>query len=214
MAKKLSSDIVLAAATVALLGFGLVMVWSASSALSAERHGNAYHLVLRQSVWAILGISAMVTAMRFDYRRLRSPLVVHGAIIVTSLLLLTALLMRPLNDTHRWITLGPFSLQPAELAKVVSVLFLAYLLEKRAGQMGEFLPTIFPAAVVVGWFAFLIVAQPDLGSALALVLTGAVLLFLGGLPLRWFAGLLLLGLPVFYQVVMAAAYRGSASPPF
>ena len=207
MAKKLSSDIALAATTVALLGFGLVMVWSASSALAAERHGSAYHFVIRQSVWAVLGIAAMVTAMRFDYRRLRSPFVIHGSLILTSLLLLTALLMRPLNDTHRWIHLGPFSLQPAEMAKAVSVLFLAYLLEKRAGQIGEFLPTIFPAGLVVGWFAFLIVAQPDLGSALTLVLTACVLLFLGGLPLRWFAGLFLLGLPVVYQLVMAATYR-------
>ena len=73
MAKKLSSDLTLFAVTVALLGLGLVMVWSASSALAQEHHGNAYHFLVRQALWAVVGLVAMVAAMRIDYRKLRRP---------------------------------------------------------------------------------------------------------------------------------------------
>ena len=73
MAKKLSSDTTLFAVTLALLGFGLVMVWSASTAIGQEVHGNPYHYLIRQVVWACLGLVVMIAAMRFDYRKLRQP---------------------------------------------------------------------------------------------------------------------------------------------
>ena len=73
VAKKLASDPTLFAVTVALLGLGLVMVWSASSALAQEPHGNAYHFLIRQALWAALGLAVMAAAMRIDYRRLRQP---------------------------------------------------------------------------------------------------------------------------------------------
>ena len=63
----------------ALLGLGLVMVWSASSALAQERHGNPYHFLVKQALWARLGLAAMVAALRIDYRKLRRPAVVYGA---------------------------------------------------------------------------------------------------------------------------------------
>ena len=73
MAKKLSSDTTLFAITAALLGLGLVMVWSASTAIGQEAHGNVYHFLVRQVIWACLGLAAMGATMRMDYRRLRQP---------------------------------------------------------------------------------------------------------------------------------------------
>src|SRR5690349_7824474 len=81
MAKKLQSDSTLFAVTVALLGTGLVLVWSASSVLAAELKGNAYHFLVRQVVWACLGVMVMIAAMRLDYRKLRHPGVVYAAVI-------------------------------------------------------------------------------------------------------------------------------------
>ena len=118
MAKKLSSDLALFAVTAALLGFGLVMVWSASSVLAQEHHGNAYHFLLKQSLWAAIGLVAMSVALRIDYRRLRTPRFVYGAVIATTLLLIVVLFLKPVNETHRWIRLGALSFQPAELAKL------------------------------------------------------------------------------------------------
>jgi cell division protein FtsW len=207
MAKKLASDMTLVAVTVTLLGLGLVMVWSASSALAQENHGNAYYFLVRQVLWTSLGLSVMVAALRMDYRKLRHPLVVYGAIVGTTFLLILVLFMRPVNDVHRWIRLGSLSFQPAEMAKLALILFLAYHLERRGDRVNEFLPSLFPALLLLGWFGFLIFIQPDLGSAATLVLTSGLLLFLAGVRLRSFAALALLGLPLLYQAVMVAAYR-------
>jgi cell division protein FtsW len=207
MAKKLSSDTTLFALTAALLGLGLVMVWSASTAIGQEAHGNAYHFLVRQVTWACLGLAAMGAAMRMDYRRLRQPSVVYSALAVTTALLIVVLFLRPVNDVHRWVRIGSFSLQPAELGKVAVILYLAYHLERRGERVMEILTSLFPAMLLLGWFAFLIFIQPDLGSAATLLTVGAVMLFLAGVRLRYFAGLSLLAIPVFYHAIMTAAYR-------
>ena len=207
MAKKLSSDTTLFAATVALLGVGLVLVWSASSVLAQEVHGNAYHFLVRQVVWAAVGLAVMVAAMRFDYRKLRRPGLVYLAVGTSTLLLIVVLFVRPVNDVHRWLRLGALSFQPAELAKLAAVVYLAYHLERRGERVNEFLPSVFPALLLLGWFAFLVFIQPDLGTAATMVLVGAVMLFLAGVRLRYFAALSLPAMLFLYQAVMGAGYR-------
>ncbi len=207
VAKKLTSDLTLFAVGVALLGLGLVVVWSASSVLAAERHGNAYHFLVRQVVWACLGLIAMVAAMRLDYRRLRQPTVVYALLGVTTLLLVVVLFLPSVNETHRWVRLGALSFQPSEMAKLAIVLFFAYHLERRGGHVNEFLPGLFPALVLLTWFAFLIYIQPDLGTAASLIVIGGFLLFMGGVRLRYFAALALPGAFLLYKAVTTAAYR-------
>jgi cell division protein FtsW len=207
MAKKVASDATLFAVTAGLLGLGLVMVWSASSMHAQELHGNPYHFLVKQVLWASLGLMAMVAAMRTDYRWLRQPAVVYSAVATTALLLVIVLFMPKWNDTHRWIRIGELSFQPAELAKFTVILFLAYHLERKADRVNDVLACFFPALLLIGWFAFLIYNQPDLGSAATLVLIGGVMLFLAGVRLRYFAMMAVLGLPLLYPMVMAAGYR-------
>ena len=126
---------------------------------------------------------------------------------LATLLLILVLFLPTVNETHRWIRLGGLSFQPAELAKLAVILFLAYHLERKSDRINEFVPTLFPALMLLGWFAFLIFIQPDLGSAAALCLIGFVLLFVAGVRMRYFAALGLLAIPVLYQAVMGAAYR-------
>lgn len=207
MARRLTTDLSLVAVTVALIGLGLVMVWSASYALALERQGNAYHFLIKQALWTALGLIAMVATLRMDYRKLRRPALVYGLAGIATICLIVVLFLRPVNDVHRWIRVGGLSFQPAELAKLAVIVFLAYHLERRGERVNEFLPSLFPALLLLGWFSFLVFIQPDLGSAATLTLTGCVMLFLAGMRLRNFATLGLLGLPVLYQAIMAAAYR-------
>jgi cell division protein FtsW len=207
MAKKLSSDQALFATTAALLGLGLVMVWSASSALAQENYGNAYHFLIKQVLWSLLGLIGMAAMMRTDYRKLRDPRFVYGAVIFTTCLLVLVLFMRPVNEAHRWIRVGALSFQPAELAKVTVILFLAYHLERKADRVNEFLPSLFPALLLLGWFAFLIYIQPDLGTAATIVAVGGIMLFVSGVRLRYFAALAIPGALLLYRAVMVAAYR-------
>jgi cell division protein FtsW len=183
------------------------MVWSASSALAQERHGNAYHFLVKQLLWACVGLVVMLAAMRMDYRKLRQPGVVYLVLLATTALLIVVLFMRPVNETHRWLRLGALSFQPAELAKLAIVLFLAYHLEKRGERVNEFLPSLFPVLLLLAWFGFLVFIQPDVGSAAIIVLIGCVMLFLAGVRLRYFATLAILAVPLLYHAVMVAAYR-------
>jgi cell division protein FtsW len=207
LARKLSSDLGLFAVTAALLGFGLVMVWSASSVLAQERHANAYHFLLKQTLWSGVGLVALSVALRADYRKLRSPAFVYGAVVLTTLLLVVVLFLKPVNETHRWIRLGPLSFQPAELAKLTLILFLAMHLDRRGERVNEFLTSLFPVLLLLGWFAFLVFVQPDLGSAAILVVTAAVMLFLAGVRLRYFAALAVPAGALLYFAVTGAQYR-------
>jgi cell division protein FtsW len=207
MAKKLSTDPLLFTVTAALLGLGLVMVWSASTALAQEHYGSPYHFVVRQIVWACLGVTLMLTLMRIDYRKLRQPSVIYTVLGVTSLLLIVVLFLPSVNDTRRWIRLGQLSFQPAELAKFALVLYLAYHLERRGERVNEFLTSLFPALLLLGWFSFLIYQQPDLGSAATLALIGCVMLFLGGVRMRYFTAFGLLGVALLVFGIAAAEYR-------
>jgi cell division protein FtsW len=207
VAKKLSSDLTLFTVTAALLGLGLVMVWSASSALAQERHGSAYFFLIKQGAWAAIGLAALAAALRMDYRRLRAPAVVYPVVIVATLLLILVLFMKPVNDTHRWIRLGALSFQPAELAKLAVILFLAYHIERRGERVNEFLPSLFPALLLLGWFAFLVYIQPDLGTAATIVATAGVMLYLAGVRLRYFAALAVPASVLLYQAIMTVAYR-------
>lgn len=206
MAKKLSTDILLLAVTVALLGFGLVMVWSASSALAQERHGTPYYFLLKQVAWGALGLAGMGAALRIDYRALRRPAVVYSLLAVSTILLVAVLFLRPVNETHRWIRLGALSFQPAELAKLAIVVYLAYHVERRADRVNE-LATLLPALLLLGWLGFLILIQPDLGTAFCLVLTGAVLLYVAGVRLKYFAVLAVPAVVALYAAVMAVPWR-------
>jgi cell division protein FtsW len=204
--KKLRPDLSLLAVTVALLGFGLLMVWSSSSALAQERHGSPYYFLVKQAAWGVIGLAAMVAALRLDYRVLRRPAVVYSIVAAATLCLIVVLFLKPVNDTHRWIRLGALSFQPAELAKLAIALFLAYHIERRSDRVNEF-QTLFPALLLLGWFGFLVFIQPDLGTAFTLVLTGGVMLYVAGVRLRYFALLALPAAAVLYQAIMTVAWR-------
>jgi cell division protein FtsW len=206
VAKKLSTDLVLLAVTVALMAFGMIMVWSASSALAMERHGSPYYFLVKQALWGVVGIGGMVAALRLDYRVLRRPGVVYGVLALSTLLLILVLFLSPVNDSHRWIRFGALSFQPAELAKIAIVLFLAYHIERRAERVTDF-ALLFPALLLLGWFGFLVLIQPDLGTAFCLVLTGAVMLFVAGVRLRYFAILAIPAVTVLYAAIAAVPWR-------
>jgi cell division protein FtsW len=207
VAKRLASDKTLFAVTTALVGLGLVMVWSASSALAQEHRGGPYYFLVRQVIWAVLGFAVMALAMRVDYRKLRQPAVVFSALALAALLLILVLFLRPVNETHRWIRFAGLSFQPAEFAKLTVILYLAYHLERKGDAVNDFLSGLFPALLLLGWFAFLIYIQPDLGSAATLVLIGLTMLFLAGVHLRYFVTLGALLVVLLYAAITVASYR-------
>lgn len=206
MPKRLAYDRPLLITILGLVTFGLVMVFSASALMAAERYQSPYGFVLRQAMGAVLGLGAMVLIMRLDYRKLREPGVVYALLCLTVLLLFGAFLLDRTHNTHRWIRLGPLSLQPSELAKPTLILFLAFYLETRLRQIQQW-ATLAPIVLYLGVICGLVVAEPDLGTTLALVLIAAAMLYVAGLSWRWLGYGAVASLPVLYLLVFHVAYR-------
>jgi cell division protein FtsW len=199
MARKLQADKWLFAATAGLALFGIVMVYSASAVMALEENGNQYHYVLKQGVWTAIGFGAMLVMMQFDYQRLRDKRIVYGLLGLTGFLLLAVFAFPRINGAHRWIRLAGFSMQPSELSKLALAIFLAFFLEKRAGEEGSLWRTFLPCVGVTGVFAALVLKEPDLGTAMMLAVICVVMCFTAG------ARLLHLGMAAAPGLVVGAA---------
>jgi len=145
--------------------------------------------------------------MRVDYRRLKHPAVVFTVLGVTTLLLISVFFLDRSHNTHRWIHLGGFSLQPSELAKPALILFLAYFLESRTKSMDDWRNTLLPAVIPTLVFVGLIVFQPDLGTALALCAITVSVLFVAGLDLKYLGYAFLASLLPLYFLIFHVRYR-------
>jgi len=207
MARKLRPDWVLFVITLALVIFGIVMVFSSSAVMAKSNFEDPNYYSFKQIVAAVIGLSLMFVVMKVDYHLYRNPAVVFSVLSVAVVLLVVVFFLAQSSNVHRWIQYSYLSFQPSELAKLASIFFLAYFLEKRKGQINNFQFTIAPVAIVVGVLAVLIVKEPDLGTSVALSLTAGVLLFVAGLNLRWFAIPLAASVPLFYILVYRVPWR-------
>src|SRR6185437_11019577 len=180
MARKLAPDKWLFAATVGLALFGVVMVYSASAVLAQKENGDQFHYVLKQGVWVAIGFVVMLLAMQFNYQQLKNRRVVYTLLLLCTIGLLSVFGFSSVNGAHRWIKLPGVSMQPSEVAKLSLIIFLAYFLEKRAGEEGDFWRTFVPCGFVTCWLAGLIVIEPDLGTALMLALIFTVVIYTSG----------------------------------
>ncbi|MBA3241459.1 MAG: putative lipid II flippase FtsW [Acidobacteria bacterium] len=188
MARKLQADEWLFAAVIALALFGVIMVYSASAVVAAsETNHTQYHYVVRQGIFTALGLAAMIAGMRFDYGHLRAAPLCYGLLALSIVLLVVVFAFSPVNGARRWIKFAGFSLQPSEISKLALAVFLARFLERRAGAEGSFWRTFAPCVGVTGALALLIVLEPDLGTALMLLVICTVMLFTAGARLSHMA---------------------------
>lgn len=207
MAKRVGVDKWLFGATLVLVVIGLLMVFSASAVMAKEKFGSPYAFVIRQSIWAAFGLTAMVLLMRIDYRRYNNPNIVFPAVAVSVLLLLVAFLMHDSHATHRWIRFGVLSFQPSEIAKPALVLFLAWFLQNRMQSIEDFRGTILPAALPSLIFIALILKEPDLGTALVCAGVTALMLYLAGMNMRYLWLAALASAPVLYFMLFRVKWR-------
>ena len=174
-------------ATVFLTGFGLTMVYSASSISSLVKEGSAAYTFLHQLAFVGMGVVLAFVAARFDYRRFQGTLGLQAWALSIGLLAITYVVGYVSHGARRWIPLGIVNLQPSEFAKIACVLVAAALaVEWQRGRL-ESKTYMTRIALYVGVPAVLIVFQPDLGTAILLALGVAIVIFLGGVELRWVA---------------------------
>jgi len=180
MARKLYPDKWLFAATIGLALFGVVMVYSASAVLAVSEHHGSFYYVIKQAIWTGIGLTAMLVAMQFDYNRLRDPRIVYGLLLLTGLMLLAVFAFSPVNGARRWIKFSVFSIQPSEISKLALAIFLAYFLERHAGDERDFWRTFIPCGAVTAVLAGLIVIEPDFGTSMMLAVTFVVVIYTAG----------------------------------
>jgi cell division protein FtsW len=193
---------------IVLLSAGVVMVYSASAIVAADRFHDPYFFLKKQVFWAVLGAACLWLAIKVDYRRLEGfvlPLLIFAGILLV--LVLVSPLGQAINGTRRWIRLGPVSFQPAELAKLALVLYLAAFLAKKGEVIEDLRRGILPPLAVAGLLAALVLAQPDLGNCLTLITLTFTLLFLAGGRARHLGLILAAALPPLVVAIWAAPYR-------
>jgi cell division protein FtsW len=207
MAKRVHVDPWLFGVTMLMVFAGLVMVFSASAIVAKERFHSETWFLLRQGLCALLGLAAMFVLMHVDYRKLNKPSLVFTALGVTSLLLALVFLLDRSHNTHRWIKLGVLSFQPSELAKPAIILFMAHFLESRLRAITDLRHTILPAIAPTLVFSLLIVAQPDLGTAMTCCFITAAILFVCGMEMKYYGWAALLSIPPLYVLLFRTAWR-------
>ena len=207
MARKLQFDKLLFLATFLLVCASVVMVYSASAVMALERYQQPDFFLIKQGMWAALGIAVLAIVMRVDYRGYRNPTFLWVSLGVVSVALVLVLFSPPINGTRRWFGIGGIGVQPSELAKLCAIFFIAALLERRMHRIDEVSYALVPIGIAIGLLVCLILLEPDFGTAMSLMTIVAVMVFAAGLSYRHLVGALLVGFPVLYFVLMSAEYR-------
>jgi cell division protein FtsW len=191
--------------TLALVAFGLVMVYSATSASAALGNGDPMNYLKRQAIYALFGVALMIGLSRFDNRRL--PLAVPLLLVGSALACIAVLVLAPeINGARRWIYVGPVSFQPSEVAKLALLLFAAaYLARKGAPQsLGELWK---PLGLVTCGFCALFLLQPDLGTTIAMLVMLAGMLAVAGVPTGTLAAATGLAVTLGFAAIWIEPYR-------
>lgn len=201
-------DLLLLVAVLALVGVGLVMVYSASAVTAQDKLHDALHYLKRQGVAAVFGLGAMLLAMKLGYRRLARwawPLLVLAGLCLLALFIPG--LGVSVGGARRWLRVPGVSFQPAELAKFAWAVYLAYSLAKKKEKVESFSVGVLPHLVVCGVLVGLCMLQPDFGSSVALIFLLGVMLFAAGAKVGYLVGLGLLALPFAYHAIASSPYR-------
>jgi cell division protein FtsW len=201
---KLESQL-LVLVTLGLVAFGLVMVYSATSAPAALARTDPMSYLKKQGVYALIGVGLMIGAARFEYRRLRA--LAPGLILTALFLCLVVLVIGTrVNGARRWIAFGPATFQPSELAKLaLAVWAAAYLARRPAPRTLKQLWR--PTGMLLAVFCALVLLEPDLGTAIGIVVVLAAILLISGTRVRTLGAGASIALALGLAVIWFEPYR-------
>ncbi len=202
-------DYILAVVVFILIIFGLIMIFSASPVISYTQTGSPYYFFWRQTIALAVGIIVWVICYLIDYhfwKKIALPL------LILTIILLTAIFIPQLKvcteeEVCRWIRIGPISLQPAEIAKLTFILYLAAWLEKRGQYIRKFVYGFLPFMIVLGIITYLIMSEPDLGTMSVIVITGISMFFVAGASLPYLILGGAFGCGILWFLIKNAPYR-------
>lgn len=206
--QRVAVDRTLLAVTMILALVGLVMVFSASAIVAGNRFQDPGFYLKRQVAWLALGVLLMYLASRIDYifwKKLSIPIL--ACILVLLIMVLVPSFGMSAKGARRWLPLGPFSVQPAEMVKLVAVMYLAAYLSKKADRITSFRDGLLPALIVIGLLSGLVLLEPDLGTVVVLGLVTVGMCFLAGARLLHLMALGFCAIPAVLALVLGSSYR-------
>lgn len=195
--------------TLGLLSYGLIVLYSASTVQSFNNFGNPNYYILHQALYgALAGLVAMYVCSKIDYHVWQKylPILIFGSLFLLMLVKIPGI-GHTSGGADRWIAFGPVSFQPAELAKLVIILYLASWVDKKRATLNDFYYGLLPTFFIIGLFALLILWQPDFGTMLVLLLVAFFMLFVAGINWKYFFYTALVGALSLYLIIKIEPYR-------
>jgi cell division protein FtsW len=193
-------------AATALTGVGLVMVYSAGAWLGSSTYGTWEFFLLRQGLFAALGMVLLLGVSRLDYRLLRrfAPHLMLGAL---AMLIMVLMVGSEINGARRWLRVGTFGIQPSEIAKVTLAIFLAATLARQGERIRHFRRGFLPVIAVAGLTMLLVLLEKDLGTTILLGALTLTLLFVAGTRVSYVVAAVMVAAPIAWQQILGVDYR-------
>lgn len=167
--------------TIALIATGMVMVYSSSSVIARESFGSNIFFLKRQFIWLVPAVLVGWLVNRIDLKKYAAYSV--PLLFAVLILLVAVFFFRPVNSSHRWIFVGPFSVQPSEIFKLVVIVYLAFSLSRQNRDIKDIKQFLIPYVPLIGTGLILIMLEPGLGSAMTITAIVLVVFFLAGIRL-------------------------------
>lgn len=201
-------DFLLLFMTLVLVGFGIVMIFSASYTISYWEMGNRWFFTQRQMIWGAIGLFGMLVTMNIPFVFYKNKFFL---ILMASFFLLLLVFVPGLgqerNGARSWIGIGSFTIQPAEFAKLGLIIYLAGLISKKGEKMSSFKQGLLPVLLITGLFFILIAVQPDYGTAMILLATAGIVMIVGGASLKQILYLSVPAIAILTIFILSASYR-------
>jgi cell division protein FtsW len=195
-------------AVIFLSAMGVLMVYSTSSVFALEKFGDSTYFLKRHAIYLSIGFVSMIILMKLNYSILRGlvyPAYIIGLVILA--LVLIPGISREIGGARRWINLGMWSFQPAEIAKFLLVFYLSYSLMKKKEKMDTFLIGFVSHLIIAGAYITLILLEPDFGMSAILLVVLFAMLFIGGVNIRYLALSSFIAVIFLVLAVMTEGYR-------
>lgn len=206
--QRVAMDHTLLVVTITLALIGLVMVFSASAIVAGNRFHDSGFFLKRQVAWFAFGLLLLHVTSRIDYtlwKKLSIPIL--GCMLILLMMVLIPSLGVAAKGARRWLRVGPISIQPAEMMKLVTVIYLAAYLTKKGDKVTLFQGGLLPALIVVGVMSGLVLLEPDLGTVVVIGLVTVGMYFLAGAKISHLLGLALCAIPAVLILVLGSSYR-------
>lgn len=188
--------------------YGIIMIYSASSVWAQYKFNDAFHFAKYQFIFFIISFLCMLIVKKIDYNLYKKH---SNKILLLSLILLILVLIPGIgtlrNGSRSWFKIGPFGLQPSEIAKVSLIIFLSKYLEKNQNNLSNIKKSILPVLGIIFLFFGLIMLEPDFGTGMVIVLSLMLILFISGVKIKFFASLGILGILGIAGLIIIAPYR-------